>query len=221
MREKPIVIYGASGFGREVVWLVDACVKHGEQWKVACFADDDKKKQGKTMNGVKVMSLEDSARCFPGAFFIPSVGDPRIREQMIGKAIALGLISVSIVHPSVEKSSWIEIGEGSLICSGSILTTNIKLGCYVQINLGCSIGHDVVMGEFTTLAPGVHVSGWVHFGKRVYIGTGAVFINGTEKKYLTIGDDAIIGAGAVVTNSVPANEVWGGVPARSLSAERR
>ncbi|MFH0730649.1 MAG: acyltransferase [Pseudomonadota bacterium] len=50
----------------------------------------------------------------------------------------------------------------------------------------------------------------MHFGKRVYVGTGAVFINGTENAPLMIGDDAVIGAGAVVTKSVPPYETWGG-----------
>jgi UDP-3-O-[3-hydroxymyristoyl] glucosamine N-acyltransferase len=99
-------------------------------------------------------------------------------------------------------------------------TTNIRLGHHVQINLDCTIGHDVVMGDFTTLAPGVHVSGWVHFGKRVYVGTGAVLINGTEDRPLTVGDDAVIGVGAVVTKSVPTGETWGGVPAGLLRRER-
>jgi acetyltransferase-like isoleucine patch superfamily enzyme len=106
-----------------------------------------------------------------------------------------------------------EIGEGAVICAGTVLTTNIKLGRHVQINLDCTIGHDVVLGDYTTLAPGVHVSGWVHFGKRVYVGTGAVFINGTEKAPLTVGDDTVIGAGAVVTKSIEDGLTVVGTPA--------
>ena len=74
------------------------------------------------------------------------------------------------------------------------------------------------MGDYTTLAPGVHVSGWVHFGKRVYVGTGAVMINGTEDKPLYIGDDVVIGAGACVTKSIESG-TWGGVPAKPLRKE--
>jgi serine acetyltransferase len=72
------------------------------------------------------------------------------------------------------------------------------------------------MGDYTTLAPGVHVSGWVHIGKRVYVGTGAVIINGTEKVPLTIGDDTIIGAGAVVKEVIPSSVTAVGVPARVI-----
>lgn len=73
------------------------------------------------------------------------------------------------------------------------------------------------MGSYTTLATGVHVSGWVYFGKRVYVGTVAVIINGTEEKPITIGDDAVIGAGACVTKSVPQGETWGGGACKTSS----
>lgn len=127
-----------------------------------------------------------------------------------------GFFFQTLIHPRIERSKWIEIGEGTVICAGSILTTNVQLGCHVHINLDCTIGHDVVIGDYTTLAPGVHVSGWVHFRKRVYVGTGAVLINGTEKEPLTIGDDAVIGAGAVVTTSVNEGLTVAGAPARPI-----
>ncbi len=86
----------------------------------------------------------------------------------------------------------------------------------MQINLDCTVGHHVVMDDYTTLAPGVHVSGWVHFGQRVYVGTGVVILQGTQDPPLTIGEDAAIGAGAVVTKSVPPGVTVVGVPARPV-----
>jgi sugar O-acyltransferase (sialic acid O-acetyltransferase NeuD family) len=122
----------------------------------------------------------------------------------------------TLVHSKVERSPWVEIGEGSVICAGNMLTVNITLGQHVQINLDCTIGHDVVLEDYATLAPGVHVSGCVHLGKRVYIGTGAVIINGTQQEPVVIGDDAVVGAGACVTGSIPAGWTVVGVPAKPL-----
>jgi acetyltransferase-like isoleucine patch superfamily enzyme len=109
----------------------------------------------------------------------------------------------------------VQISEGTVICAGCILTTNIRVGPHAQINLDCTIGHDVVLEEFATLAPGVHVSGWVHLGARAYVGTGAVILNGTADAPLVIGDDAVIGAGACVTRSVAPGTTVVGVPARA------
>lgn len=210
MRKKQIAVYGASGFGREVVWLIQTC----NTYDVVCFIDDNVKKQESVLNDIPVMSLEQARREFPKAKVVCGVGIPKTREILMKKASSIGFDFETIIHPRVEHSQWVEIGKGTVICAGNILTTNIVLGQHVQINLDCTVGHDVIMGDYTTLAPGVHVSGWVHFGKRVYVGTGAVMINGTKEDPILIGDDAIIGAGAVVTGNVPPGVTVVGVPAK-------
>jgi len=212
-----IAIYGAGGFARELAWLVQACNDQNERFQVVCFIDDvNVKDHGVVRNGILVVGLEEAAQRFPEACVVGGVGSPKTRQTLIQRAAAKGFRFVTIVHPRVERSSWIEIGIGTVICAGNILTTNIKLGEHVQINLDCTIGHDVILGDYTTLAPGVHVSGRVHCGQRVYIGTGAVIINGEPDAPLVIGDDAVIGAAACVTKSVPSSVTVVGVPARPL-----
>lgn len=212
MKTKKIAVYGASGFGRELVWLIQDC----DGYDVVTFIDDDIAKHGSSLNGIPILGLEQAYKKFPNAKVVGGVGVPKTRETLIKKAARVGFDFETIIHPRVELSKWIKIGLGTVICAGNILTTNITLGKHVQINLDCTIGHDVIMGDYTTLAPGIHVSGWVHFGKRVYVGTGAVMINGTEDQPLTIGDNSIIGAGAVVTKNIPSGVTAVGVPARVI-----
>lgn len=218
MRSNQVVIYGASGFGREVAWLASECSEQdGRTFSVACFIDDDQGLWGQNVNGIPVMGLEDAAGRFREAYAVGGVGAPRIRQQLMERALAAGFKDVSLIHPRVERSKWIEIGPGVVICAGNILTTNIVLGAHVQINLDCTLGHDVVLGDYATLAPGVHISGCVHLGKRVYVGTGAVIINGTQAAPIVIGDDAVIGAGACVTKSVDAGVTVVGIPAKPIT----
>ena len=205
MKNKKIAIYGASGFGREVAWLVESC-QDGRI--VACFIDDDGKKQGTVLNDIPILSLEQAAEQHWDAKIVGGIGNPRIRELLMNKAAAAGFNFDTLVHPRVEKSKWVEVGIGTVICAGNILTTNISLGAHVQINLDCTIGHDVVLDDYTTLAPGVHVSGYVKCGKRVYMGTGAAIINGTKEEPLIIGDDVVIGSGACVTKAI-FHGTWG------------
>ena len=162
------------------------------------------------------MDLEMARKKFPEAKVVGGVGTPKTREILVGKAALAGFDFETIVHPKVERSRWIEIGVGTVICAGNILTVNIRLGKHVQINLDCTIGHDVVMDDYSTLAPGVHISGYVRLGKRVYIGTGAVIINGTEDSPIIIGDDVVVGAGACVNKSIPAGLTVVGVPAKPV-----
>jgi sugar O-acyltransferase (sialic acid O-acetyltransferase NeuD family) len=216
MKTAEIAIYGAGGFAREVAWLVESCNEKSRTYHVVCFIDDNPANHGKEINGIPVFSLEAAHTRFPDARVVGGVGNPQTRKLLMEKAAAVGFDFETVIHPRVEKSRWIVVGIGTVICAGSILTTNIVLGRHVQINLDCTVGHDVAMGDYATLAPGVHVSGCVHLGQRVYIGTGAVVINGAQDEPLVIGNDAIIGAGACVTRPVAAGATVAGVPARPI-----
>ena len=101
-----------------------------------------------------------------------------------------------------------------MICAGSHISPNVVLGRHVQINRSCDVSHDVVMGDYATLAPGVKVSGRVRIGARAYIGTNASIINGESDKPLVIGDDAVVGAAACVTRDVSPGSTVVGVPAK-------
>ncbi|MBH1972050.1 acetyltransferase [Moraxellaceae bacterium AER2_44_116] len=210
----PILIYGAGGFAREIAWLIERCQNDGQLIEAVGFIDDNTNTHGKTINGLDVFSLTLAIKKFPNARFTVAVGNSQIREYLTKKALGAGLIEISIIHPQTEASRFIEYGQGTVICAGNILTTNIRLGRGVQINLNCTIGHDVLIGDFVTLAPGVRISGCVHIEHGVYIGTGATIINGTLNNPLVIGKGAIIGASACVTRHIPPNAVAVGVPAK-------
>src|SRR5260221_14171207 len=106
------------------------------------------------LNDILIMNLDEAARQFPEARVVGGIGSPKIRQAIVEKASSRGFDFETIVHQRTEASRWIEIGLGTVICAGNILTTNISLGSHGQINLDCTIGQDVIMGEFVTLAPG-------------------------------------------------------------------
>lgn len=210
---RPVAIYGAGGFAREVAWLLES-INGDSTYQLVGFIEDNEMLQGTRINGIRVFGIAQLKDQFPTAALVVAVGSPQTREKLVTRAQNEGFGFTSLIHPRVERSDWIQVGNGTVICAGSILTTNIVLGEHVQINLDCTVGHDVVMEDYATLAPGVHVSGWVKVGKRAYIGTGATIINGTENTPLIIGDDATVGAGACVTKSIPPGVTAKGIPAR-------
>lgn len=212
MTRPPVAVYGSGGMAREVAWLAEECGH-----PVVCFIDDDPSRTGRIMNGLPVLAIDEVIGRFKDAHVAAAIGNPASRERVATRIGDHGLEAVSLVHPRVEKSRWITLGAGVVICAGSVLTTNISVGNFVQINLDCTIGHDVVLADFATLAPGVHVSGNVTIGTRAYVGTGAVIINGTPEQPLIIGEASIVGAGACVTRSVEPGVTVAGVPARPLA----
>jgi sugar O-acyltransferase (sialic acid O-acetyltransferase NeuD family) len=206
-----LVVYGAGGFAREVAWLAESCPDAGP---VVAMIDDDPARHGSLVNGIPVYGLTEARVAFPTARMVIGIGSPHGRQAVAERAVAAGFAFATLVHPRVERSRWIEIGDGAVICAGNILTTNIRLGRQVQINLACTVGHDVDIGDFATLSPGVNCSGRVRIGARAYIGTNASIINGEADKPLVIGDDAVIGAAACVTRDVAPGTTVVGVPAR-------
>ena len=211
MTKMQIAVYGAGAFAREVAWLARICGDH-----VVCFIDDDEAKQGRPLDEIPVMALAQAREKFGDARVVVAVHRPATRERLAAKAAAAGFGFATLIHPSVELSPGIEIGEGTIICAGTIFALRVVLGRHAQVTLDCTVGHDVVMGDFASLSPGVHVSGCVRLGQRVHIGTGAVVVNGTEDESLVIGDDVEVGAAACVTKTIPPGLTVVGVPARPI-----
>lgn len=210
--EHELFIYGSGGFAREVAWLAEHATPPAH---VAAYMDDDPARLGQQVGGIQVCPLADCARGRAGWRFIVGVGEPRTRAALAARAETAGLVPMTLIHRTVERSRSVEIGAGSVICAGSILTVDIRLGRHVQINLDCTIGHDCVLDDFATLAPGVHVSGNVRIEAGAYLGTGACVINGHADQPLVIGAGATVGAGAVVTRDVAPGVTVVGVPAKA------
>jgi sugar O-acyltransferase (sialic acid O-acetyltransferase NeuD family) len=217
MTPTQIAIYGAGGFARTVAWHVRACNRQKQKYEIVCLISDVPNEHGKIIHEIPVLSLDEAYERYPLARVVRAIGNPKASEGIMDKAAAKGFDFETIIHPNVEMSEYVEIGIGTVILAGSIISTNINIGKHVQINLNCTIGHDAIFEDFSTIAPGVHISGWVHLGKRVRIGTGAVVIDGSPEERLTIGDDVTIGAGACVTQSIPSGLTVVGVPAKPIN----
>ena len=209
-----LAIFGASGFAREVAAWAERATWDGSGFRLVAFIDDVN--PGGELRGRPVLTLAKMARAQRPAFVV-AVGDPALREDLAHAAESAGLpVAPPLVHPSVQyDEDHVTLGPGTVICAGSILTTDIAVARHVQINLDCTVGHDVSLGDYATLAPGVHVSGKVAIGRGAYLGTGAVTVDGDYDQPLVIGDRAVVGAGAVVTRDVPPATTVVGVPARA------
>jgi sugar O-acyltransferase (sialic acid O-acetyltransferase NeuD family) len=208
-----VVILGAGGFARETYWVFLEDNVEKKKWNVLGFVDDAPQMQGKILCDLPVVGgfgwLEQNART--DLRVICGVGNPRTRKLLVERAAALGLAFCTLIHPAVRMSRWVEIGAGTIIAAGNILTTQIKLGPHVLLNLDCTVGHDTVIGAYCNINPGCHISGNVTLGEGVDFGTGAVIIQGKS-----VGDWSIVGAGAVVAADIPAHVTAVGIPCRVI-----
>ncbi len=119
----------------------------------------------------------------------------------------------SFIHPTaIIMSDDVKIGEGSFIGANSILTTNIRIGKHAILNRGNQIGHDCIIGNYFSAMPGAIVSGNVHIGNRVYLGTNSTVI---EKKDLH--HDIKIGANGVVIKDIESSGTYVGCPVKKIT----
>lgn len=206
----PLVIFGAGGLGREVLLLLHQLNEARLTWAVRGFYDDVAP-AAPTVAGLPYLgtSADLNATAEPLAVAV-AVGNPASRAAAVARLTSAQLSFPVLVHPRVALASHqrIAIGEGSIVQQGCILTCDIRLGRFVLLNLGCTVGHDAVLDDFCSLMPHANVSGAAQLEAGVYLGTNATIIQGVR-----VGANAIVGAGAVAVRDLPANTTAVGVPA--------
>lgn len=203
-----IVIIGASGFALEAAWLAEDC-----GYEVVGFLDDATEKQGTLVLGKPVLGKVDEWEGFSENLFIVAVGSPRVRLKIVEKMTKkLTPKFATLIHPSVKASKYITLGEGSIVCAGCILTVCVNIGRHCIINLNSTIGHEVDIGDFSTVAPIVAISGNVVIDELVEIGTSASIRQG-----IALGRGSMLGMGSVLTKDILPFKVYAGVPARPIS----
>ena len=207
---KNIVIIGAGGFGREVAWLIEEINEFEEQWNLIGFVDDDPSLNGKIINGYEVLGNIDWL-IKQELNVVNAIANPIIKRKTIERILGSKNKFPILIHPSARCSKSVKYGEGTIICAGNIITVNIELGSHVIVNLDCTIGHDAVIGNYSTILPSVNISGFVKIHDCCSIGTGSAIIQG-----VSIGENTTIGAGSVVVKDIPANCTAVGVPAKPI-----
>jgi sugar O-acyltransferase (sialic acid O-acetyltransferase NeuD family) len=213
-------IFGTKGFAKEVDWLLeDLFLSQGVDYRANFFvAEDGNELIGTKINGKEVISeshfFEKYSGFEPNCFV--SVGSPEIKGKIVKKIKSLLPESKfpNIIHPAVsydKREGKVILGEGNILCSKTVLTTDIKIGNFVHINLDCTVGHDTIIGDYTTISPGVHISGNVNIADGVFIGTGAVIL-----ERISICSGVKIGAGATVISNITEPGTYVGIPSRKV-----
>lgn len=191
-----LTIIGASGHGKVVA---DIAMLRG--YDEIVFLDDDE--SIKDCAGFPVIGKTD--RIVDGDCVI-AVGNAETRSKlMAGKTI------VTLTHPSAIIAKDVLIGAGTVVMAGAVINPGAVIGRGCIVNTCSSVDHDCLIGDFTHISVGAHLSGTVSVGDNVWIGAGATVSNN-----INICENCIVGAGAVVIKDIKRPGTYVGVPAKRI-----
>lgn len=204
-----LVIIGAGGFGREAAWLAGSLP---DSWDLVGFVDDNDAVQGATISGLPVLGRLSEIERYADTWMVVAVGSPRIRKKIVERLLELGRTQfATLIHPSAHVNKFSCIGEGSIVIAGAFISDKTVLGRHCICNVNSAVGHDTVIGDFSTIAGHVDICGNVSIGRGSEFGAGSVVVPGVE-----VGAGSLCCAGSVVANKVAPGAVVAGNPARRV-----
>jgi len=208
---KKLYIIGAGGFGREVLgWAIQSAA-FKKEWVIGGFLDDGRV-PGESIHGVKVLSSVEDHKVSDDDLFICAIGDPQIKRKVCEVIIDKGGMFTNIIHPSVTMGQNVKLGTGIILCANVVLTCDLVIEDFVAINNTSNVGHDAIVGKWSTISPHCDVTGGVVLEEGVFLGS-----NVTILPKVKVGKYATVGAGSVVIKNVKPHTTVFGIPARIIS----
>lgn len=205
------IIIGAGTYGEVyLAYLQETGVE------IVGFLDDDPKYEGQNVRGVPVLgpvSLLNTLKETDGieAVYCP-LGNNKLRVRFLTMARELGYETPNYIHPSVIISPNVTIGKGVYILLGTTIMPHTVIKDFEMISMGVHLAHHNVLDEGVFLSTGCNFGASIHAHKYAYCGISSTIMTGIHG----LGEDCLVGAGAVVVRDVPERAVMAGVPAKVL-----
>jgi len=205
-----LVIAGAGGFGRELVWQVESSPKFMGTNSISevVLIDDNWSRTSLQSNVVGPVS-----GYFPeeSDVVLVAIGDPLGRKSVSDLLRSRGANFTTFRHDQSVIGQRVMLSQGSIICLDARVTVDCHVGEFVVVNVNTSIGHDVFIGDFVTIGPGCNLTGRVRVESKASIGAGAVLNPG-----IVVAQNARVASGSTVIKDVPAGTLVAGSPAHEV-----
>lgn len=212
---KKIVLIGAGGFGREVASIIEVLNSIRPRYELLGFLDDGEQfHEGVIINGYPwlgkkewILKHKDDVYC------TCTIGSASVKAAIQSQLMEKGVQFETIIAYGGYVGPYTEIGPGCVFYGNVIISVNCKIGAGVLLNQSVNIGHDSIIGDYTTIMPATGISGCCKIGTEVSIGGHAFVIPGKK-----IGDKATIAAGSIVFSNVKPETTVLGNPAKRIRA---
>ena len=220
MGEIVIGLYGAGGFGKEVMSLLPTILPtlfpqtHSDDIKL-CFIDDDSAL--KRVMDQEVLSPDNFVELkHSELYYCITIADPNSRKLVALKMKNTNIQALTLVFDNAIILSHSQIGIGSIVMPGAIISTCVSIGMFTQINFNSYIAHDCRIDDFVTISPIVTCCGNTEVKEGAFIGAGSIIRQGTNSRPRYVGINSILGMGSNLLNDLPDNKTYAGNPAIEL-----
>ena len=210
-----VILVCAGTYGKEALLMINEHNRlarisgEEEPYRILGFIDDNPHAFDGT--GIEVPILGPLSEWQPkgNERYILCTSSPGTKVKIASMLKERGCQFASLIAPWSHVSPYCEMGEGCFITSHSI-TAGVRLGNFVNVN-GSMLCPGTFVDDFSTTT-GFTVVENAHIGKRVFVGSHAVITGG-----VTVGDDAQVSVGSIVTEDVLPGTTVFGVPAVQMA----
>ena len=136
---------------------------------------------------------------FPEASFLLGLSNNSQRRTLFEEVTRTDGELLSAIHPKAEIFHSAQLGVGVIVQPFSVVSSCARVEDGAYINYSALVGHDVTVGAFSFIGPGVKLLGDACIAEDVFIGAGAIIF-----PQVKVGRGARIAAGAIVRQEVPA-----------------
>jgi sugar O-acyltransferase (sialic acid O-acetyltransferase NeuD family) len=207
-----IIIIGASGHAKVIVDIIE----RENKYRIEGFLDTYKQ-IGEKLFDYDILGTEDdldhilTENNIYGCFI--AIGDNYTRKVMAEKIIALNprIKFINAIHPTAIIGKKVTLGQGIAIMPGVVINSDSNIGNFCILNTNSSLGHEGIMENYSSIASGVR-SG----GNLLLMECSAISIGATVIENITIENNSVIGAGALVNKNIPSFVVAYGIPAKII-----
>lgn len=207
-----ILIIGARGFGREICGgLMRKPFSYNKKFKIKGFLDDNKEALDGFSGFPPIVSSVEDYEIKKKDVFVCALGNAAAREKYIEIIKNKGGRFITLIKPNSIICNTAEIGEGVYIGDFCRISENTRISDFSLIHGYSTVAHDVQIGKYCVVQVNSFLGGYVKVGDRSTLHTRTTVIPG-----VTIGENAVTGAGSVVLKDVPSGITVFGVPAKKM-----